>query len=80
VGESEEDSPNEDDENDDDDGNDDSEGMAARLDWILQDLPQTDVSTSRAGASKGPQGEPRDGCQKEASPRHPRADTPLAHA
>ena len=33
---------------------------------------------SRTGASKGPQGEPRDGCQKEASPHRPRADMPPA--
>ena len=55
-------------------------GMAAHLDQILQDFPQTDVATSHAGASKGPQVEPRDGCHKEASPRRPRADTPPAPA
>ena len=75
-GESKQDSPDEDDENDDDDG-DDSEGMAARLDRILQNLPQTDVVPSHAGASKGPQGKPHDGRQKEASPRRPRATRPL---
>ena len=79
-GESEEDTPDEDDENDDDDDGDDSEGMAARLDQILQDLTQTNVTMSRAGAFKGPQGEPRDGSQKEASPHRPHADTPPAPA
>ena len=39
--------------------------------------PQIDVSSSRAGASKGPEGEPHDGRQNEASPHRPRADTPL---
>jgi len=52
-GESEEDSPDEDDENDDDDDGDDFEGMAARLDQILQDLLQTDVATLRAGPPRG---------------------------
>jgi hypothetical protein len=63
-GESEEDSPDEDDESDGDDDGDDFEGMAVRLDRILEDLPQTDVATSRVGASKEPQGEPRDARQK----------------
>ena len=48
--------------------------MAAHLDRILEDLPQTDIATSLAGASKEPQGEPRDGHQKG------QADTPPAHA
>ena len=63
--ESEEDSPDKDDKNDDDDDGDDSEGMVARLDRILQDLPHTDVAPSCAGASKRPQGEPHDGRQRE---------------
>ena len=50
--------------------------MVARLDRVLQGLPQTDVSSSRTGASKGPHGEDRAGCQKEASPRRPCVDTP----
>jgi len=76
-GEPQEDSPDEDDGDDDDDDND-SEGMAAHLDRALQGLPQTHVSSSRAGASKGPQGGDRDGRQREASPRRLRADTPPA--
>ena len=76
-GESEEDSPDEDDESDDSDDGEDSEGTAARLNRILEDLPRTDVDTSRAGASKGPLGGPRDGCQKEASPCRSHADNPL---
>ena len=69
----EEDSPDEDDDDEDDE---DSEGMAAHLDRVLQGPPQADVSSSRAGASKGPQGGAREGCQKEASPRRSRDDTP----
>ena len=71
------DSPDEDDESDDGDDDDDSEGMAARLDRILEDPPRTDVDTPHAGASKGPPAGPRDGRQKEVSPRCSRAETPL---
>ena len=52
--------------------------MAASLDRILDDLPRTDVDTSRAGASKGPLGGPHDGQQKETSLSRSRADTPPA--
>jgi len=76
-GESEVDSPDEDDESDDGDDDDDSEGMAARLDRILEDPPRTDVDIPHAGASKGPPAGPRDGRQKEVSPRCSRAETPL---
>ena len=50
--------------------------MAARLDRVLQGLLQIDVSSSRTGASKGLEGEPHDGRQKEASPHRLRTDTP----
>ena len=76
-GEPEEDSPDEDDGDDDDDDDDHSKGMVTRLDRALQGLPQTNVSSSCAEGSKGPQGRDCDGCQNEASPHHPRADTPL---
>ena len=76
-GEPEEESPNEDD-GDDDDDDDESEGMAARLNRVLQGLPQTDIPSSRAEALKGPQGGGRDERQKEASPHHSCTDTPPA--
>jgi hypothetical protein len=76
-GEPEEESPDEDD-SDDDDDDDDSEGMAARLDWALQGPLQTDVSSSRMGVSKVPQGEPHDRRQNEASPCRPRTVMPPA--
>ena len=78
MGESEEDSPNKDHESDDGDDGEDSEGIAAHLDRILDDLPRSDVETSRMGASKGPLGGPRDGRQKEASWHRSCADTPTA--
>ena len=77
-GESEEDSHDEDDGNEGDDGSDDSEGMAARLDRILEGPPQADVDTSRAGVSRRTSGGPRNGKQNGASPRRSRADTPPA--
>jgi len=52
-GEPEEESPNEDDGGDSDDDNDDSEGMASRLDRILEGPPQTDVDAPQMGAPKG---------------------------
>ena len=76
-GEPQEESPDEDDSNDDDDDDDDSERMAARLDQALQGLPQTDVPSSRAGASKEPKCEPHNERQKEASPHCPCSDLPL---
>ena len=52
-GEPEEDSPDEDDGEEGDDGSDDSEGMASRLDRILEDPPQTGVDVSQTGVPKG---------------------------
>ena len=74
-GEPEEESPNEDDGDDHDDDDDDSEGMAARLDRVMQGLPQTNISSSRAEASRGPHGGDRDDRQNEASPRRSHANT-----
>ena len=51
-GEPEEESPDEGDGGDDDDS-DDSEGMASRLDRILEGPPQTDVDVPRTGVPKG---------------------------
>ena len=75
-GESEEESPDEDDGNDGDDDSDDSEGMAARLDKILEGPPQADIDVPRTGAPKRALGGPRDGQQRESSPSCSRADTP----
>jgi len=56
-GEPEEESPDEDDGSDGDDDSDDSEGMASRLDRILEGPPRTDVDVPRMGAPKeGPSG------------------------
>ncbi|XP_021321746.1 uncharacterized protein LOC110437593 [Sorghum bicolor] len=76
-GEPEEESPDEYDGGDGDDNNDDSEGMASRLDRILERPPQTDVDASRTGAPKGGPSGSRDSQQRESSPRRSRADTPL---
>ena len=75
-GEPEEDSPDEDDGNEGDDGSDDSEGMAARLDRILEGPPQADVVVPRTGAPKGASSGSRDGQRGESSPRHSCTDTP----
>ena len=72
----EEDSPDEDDDNEGDDGSDDSEGMAARLDRILEGPSQSDVVVPRMGAPKGALSRSRDGQRGESSPHHSRADTP----
>ena len=79
-GEPEEESPDEDDGNEGDDGSDNSEGMAARLDRILEGPPQADVIVPRTGAPKGVSSSSRDGQQGESSPRHSRADSPPALA
>ena len=79
-GEFEEDSLDEDDGNEGDNDSDDSEGMAAHLDRILEGPPQADVDALRTGAPKSTSGSPRDGQQKESSPRRSRADTPLEPA
>ena len=69
-GEPEEESPSEDDGGDSDDDSDDSEGMASRLDRILEGPPRGDADAPRMGAPKeGPGGS-----------RRPRADTPPATA
>ena len=52
MGEPKEESPTEDDSGDGDDDNDDSEGMASRLDQILEGPPRGDVDTPRTGAPK----------------------------
>ena len=69
-GEPEEESPSEDDGGDDDDDSDDSEGVASRLDQILEGPPRGDVDAPRTGAPReGPGGSHR-----------PRADTSPAPA
>jgi len=56
-GEPEEESPNEDEGDDGDDDSDDSEGMASRLDRILEGPPRADANAPRTGAPKeGPGG------------------------
>jgi len=65
-GEPQEQSPSKNDGGDSDDDSDDSEGMASRLDRILEGPPRGDVDAPRTGAPKeGPGGSHR-----------PRADTP----
>jgi hypothetical protein len=65
-GEPEEESPNDDD--DDDESSDDSEGMASRLDRILEGPPRDDVDAPRTEApEEGPSGS-----------RRPRPDAPSA--
>jgi hypothetical protein len=67
-GEPEEESPNDDD--DDDDDSDDSEGMASRLDRILEGPPRGDVDAPRTEVPTGGPG----------GSHRPRADTPPAPA
>ena len=75
-GEPEEESPDEDDGGDGDDDSDDSEGMASRLDRILEGPSQTGVDVLRTGVPKGAPSGPRESQQRESSPRCSRADTP----
>ncbi|XP_021303788.1 cyclic nucleotide-gated cation channel beta-1-like [Sorghum bicolor] len=75
-GEPEEESPDEDDGGDGDDDNDDSEGMASRLDRILEGPPQTGVDVPRMGVPKGAPSGSRESQQREPSPRRSHADTP----
>ena len=75
-GEPEEESPDEDDGDDGDDDSDDSEGMASRLDQILEGPPQTGVDVPRTGVPNGAPSGSRESQQRESSPRCPRADTP----
>jgi len=78
--EPEEESPNEDDGGDSDDSSDDSEGMASRLDRILEGPPQADADVPRTGAPKEGPGGSLEGQQRESSPRRSRADVPPAPA
>ena len=71
-----EESPDEDDGNDGDDDSDDSEGMAARLDKILEGPPQADVDVSRTGAPKRASGGSRDGQRRESSLSRSHVDAP----
>ena len=75
-GELEEESPDEDDGSDGDDDSDDSEGMASRLDRILEGPPQTGVDVLRTGVPKGAPSGSRESQQRESSLRRSRADTP----
>jgi len=75
-GELEEESPDEDDGGDGDDDSDDSEGMASRLDRILEGPPQTGVDVPSMGVPKGAPSRHRESQQRESSPRRSRADTP----
>ena len=75
-GESEEESPDEDDGNDGDDDSDDSEGMAARLDKILESPPQAGVDVAQTGAPKRAAGEPRDGQRRGSSPSRSHTNAP----
>jgi hypothetical protein len=69
-GEPEEESPSKDDGGDGEDDSDDSEGMASRLNQIIEGPPRGDVDAPRTGVPKGgPSGSHR-----------PRADTPPAPA
>ena len=75
-GEPEEESPDEDDGGDGDDDSDDSEGMASRLDRILEGPHPTIVDVPRTEAPKGAPSGPRKSQQRQPSPRRSRADTP----
>ena len=75
-GEREEESPDEDDGGDGDDDSDDSEGMASRLDRILEGPPPTGVDVPRTEVPKGAPSGSRESRQREPSPRRSRADTP----
>ena len=79
-GEPEEESPDEDDGGDGDDDSDNSEGMASRLDRILEGPPQAGVDIPWTGVPKGAPSGPRGSQQRESSPRRPRADTSPAPA
>ena len=76
--EPEEESPDEDDGSNGDDDSDDSEGMASRLDQILEGSPRGDADAPRTGAPKeGPSGF-LERQQRESSSHRSRADTPPA--
>ncbi|XP_021311880.1 uncharacterized protein LOC110433692 [Sorghum bicolor] len=78
-GEPEEESHDED-EGDDGDDSDDSEGMASRLDRILEGPPRADADAPRTGAPKEGPGGSFERQQRELSPRRSRADIPPAPA
>jgi len=71
-----EESPDGDDGGDGDDNSDDSEGMASRLDRILEGLPQIGVDVSRTGVPMGAPSASHESQQRESSPHRSRADTP----
>jgi len=75
-GEPKEESPDEYDGGDGVDDSDDSEGMASRLDRILEGPSQTDVDAPRTGAPKGGPSGSRESQQRKSSPCRSRADTP----
>jgi len=75
-GEPEEESLDEDDGSDGDEDSDDSEGMASRLDRILEGPPQTSVDASQTGVPKEVPSGPRESQQRESSPRRSRTNTP----
>ena len=77
-GEPEEESPDEDDGGDGDNDSDDSEGMASRLDRILEGPPQTGVDILPTGVPKGAPSGSRESQQRESSPRRSRTDIPPA--
>ena len=79
-GEHEEDSPDEDVCDEGDDGSEDTEGMASRLDRILEGPPQADITIPRTGAPKAASSGSRDGQQGESSSRRSRTVTPPAPA
>ena len=70
-GELEEESLDEDDGGDGDDDSDDSEGMASRLDQILEGPPPTGVDVPRTGVPKGVPSGSRESQQREPSPAVP---------
>jgi len=76
--EPEEESPDEDDGGNGDDESDDFEGMASRLDRILEGSPQTGVDIPQMGVPMGAPSGSRESQQRESSPRRSRADVPPA--
>jgi len=77
MGEPKEESPSEDDSGDGDDDSDDSEGMASRLDQILEGPPRGDVDTPRTGAPKeGPSGSH---CSRAGTPPAPAQSRAVPH-
>jgi len=79
-GEPEEESPNEDEGVDGGDDSDDSEGMASRLDRIIEGPPRADADAPRTGAPNEGPGGSLERQQRWSSPRRSRADIPPAPA